>query len=127
VLDHSLDETRSDAVRSRFVPRFTIRTLLVIITVCAIIFVMVGTATRGQYWAWGVTIGLVSLIVTALTHAACFGIVSLCSRMSLDRPQFSEGVLRQIMAPPASEAATDAGVEEHSAHDGQPKPQEMAP
>jgi hypothetical protein len=61
-------------------PRFTIRTLLVILTVCAFVFVMVGTAFRGQYWAWGVTIAIVSMIVTALTHVAWFGLVSFFPR-----------------------------------------------
>ena len=62
-------------------PRFTIRTLLAVLTVCAVAFVMVGTAYRGQYWAWGVTIALISLIVTAFAHAVWFGIVRLFVRL----------------------------------------------
>jgi hypothetical protein len=67
-------------------PRFTIRTLLVLLTICAIVFVLVGTAFRGQYWAWGVTIAIVSLIVTALTHVAWFGIVWLFARLPSLQP-----------------------------------------
>ena len=63
-------------------PRFTIRTLLAILTLCACGFVVIGTAYRGQYWAWGVTIALVALIVTMLVHAAWFGVVWLFSQMS---------------------------------------------
>jgi hypothetical protein len=56
-------------------PRFSIRVLLGVLTVCAFAFVVVGTAYRGENWAWGVTIGLVSILVTALVHAAWFGVV----------------------------------------------------
>jgi hypothetical protein len=57
------------------VPRFTIRTLLVVLTIGAFVSVIAGMAVRGQSWAWGVTIGLLSLGLTALVHAAWFGIV----------------------------------------------------
>jgi hypothetical protein len=70
-------------------PRFTIRTLLALLTLCAVVFVLVGTAFRGQYWAWGVTIAIVSLIVTALTHVAWFGIVSFFSRLVDSRTEVS--------------------------------------
>jgi len=57
------------------VPRFTIRAMLVVMTLLAVFFLLVGTAFRGQNWAWGVAIGVVSLAVAALIHAACFGMV----------------------------------------------------
>lgn len=66
-------------------PRFTIRTLLAILTAAAVVFVMVGTAFRGQYWAWGVTIAIISCIVTALSHMAWFGIVWFFARMPESR------------------------------------------
>jgi hypothetical protein len=67
-------------------PRFTIRTLLALLTLCACGFVLIGTAFRGQYWAWGVTIALVTLVATTLVHGALFGIVWLFSQMSLMPP-----------------------------------------
>jgi hypothetical protein len=69
------------------IPRFTIRTLLAVLTVCAFLFVIVGLAFRGQHWAWGVTIGLASLSVTALVHAAWFGLVQLLARLQQQPPQ----------------------------------------
>jgi len=51
-------------------PRFTIRALIGLVTICALIFVIAGMAVRGQPWAWGVTIGLASLAFTLLVHAA---------------------------------------------------------
>jgi hypothetical protein len=48
-------------------------------------FLVAGMAYRGQYWAWGVTIGLFSLVLTALVHAAWFGMVWLFAEMSSAR------------------------------------------
>ena len=101
-------------------PRFTIRTLLVIITVCAIIFVMIGTATRGQYWAWGVTIGLVSVIVTALAHAAWFGIVWMFMRLSHGQSEPFESAARDAGTSRVPEAA-GTGSEIFSLEASQPK------
>jgi hypothetical protein len=108
------DETKPDSAQQSLVPRFTIRTLLIILTVCAVIFVMIGTATRGQYWAWGVTIGILSVIIVALTHAAWFGIARLFLRMSQDKPQVSESELRQMMALPQPKVGLDASQVEQS-------------
>ena len=53
-------------------PRFTIRALLVLLTICAFVFVIAGMAVRGQHWAWGVTIAILSLSFALLVHAAWF-------------------------------------------------------
>jgi hypothetical protein len=56
-------------------PRFSIRTLLVLLTLGAAASVVIGTAFRGQNWAWGFSIGLLSLVITALVHAAWFSVI----------------------------------------------------
>ncbi len=63
-------------------PRFTIRTLLVMLTACAVVAVVIGTAFRGQEWAWGITIAVASLGVTAVVHAAWFGVVSVFAQLA---------------------------------------------
>ena len=68
-------------------PRFSIRVLLVILTVCAFAFVVLGMAVRGQSWAWGVSIGLMSLVITALVHAAWFGVMWLFAQMPSAQPK----------------------------------------
>lgn len=73
-------------------PRFTIRTLLVLLTIGAVASVIIGTAFRGQNWAWGVSIGLLSLLVTALVHAAWFGTVWIFTQMSSARRSGQERV-----------------------------------
>lgn len=63
-------------------PRFSIRALLVILTIGAVAFLIVGMAFRGQSWAWGASVGILSLFVTALVHAAWFGIVWLFAQLA---------------------------------------------
>lgn len=67
-------------------PRFTIRTILVVVTICALAFVVAGMAVRGEQWAWGVTIALISLGVTGIVHAAWFGIVRAFARVPSQPP-----------------------------------------
>jgi hypothetical protein len=57
------------------VPRFSIRTLLALLTLGAVTSVIIGTGFRGQTWAWGISIGILSLFVTALVHAAWFAAI----------------------------------------------------
>ena len=68
-------------------PRFTIRALLVALTFFAFVFVIAGMAVRGQHWAWGITIGIVSLAFTFLVHAAWFGLVWTLAQMQLRKPE----------------------------------------
>jgi hypothetical protein len=72
-------------------PRFSIRTLLVLLTMGAVASVIIGTAFRGQNWAWGASIGLFSLLVTALFHAAWFAVIWGLSQRSLARPKQPDG------------------------------------
>src|SRR5687768_2392157 len=92
---------------SMLLPRFTIRTLLAILTAAAIVFVMVGTAFRGQYWAWGVTIAILSCIVTALSHVAWFGIVWFFARMPERGAGVSSIPVAQQASPNHSEPANE--------------------
>jgi hypothetical protein len=64
------------------VPRFSIRTLLMILTAGAVACLVAGMAYRGQYWAWGVTIALASLVVTAFVHAALFGVIWIFAQLT---------------------------------------------
>jgi hypothetical protein len=67
-------------------PRFTLRAILAVTTVAAVFFLLVGTGYRGQQWAWGVAIGVLSLVVVAFVHAAYFGIVWCFARVAARRP-----------------------------------------
>jgi hypothetical protein len=74
-----------DADRLLYLPRFSIRTVLFVTTLFALLFVMIGLGVRGHVWAWGFAIGVASLAVTALVHAACFGVVWWFARLSVDK------------------------------------------
>jgi hypothetical protein len=80
-----MNETSDNSQQRTLLPRFSIRMLLGVLTVCAFAFVVAGTAYRGQNWAWGVTIGLASILVTAVVHAAWFGIVWLFGQVTSER------------------------------------------
>jgi hypothetical protein len=76
-----MNSTHDDKEARALLPRFSIRALLGILTIAAVAFLIVGMAYRGQYWAWGVTIGLASLVLTALVHAAWYGIARQFARI----------------------------------------------
>lgn len=80
-------------------PRFTLRTILLVITGSALLFVVVGAAVRGHTWAVGVTAAVVSVLLAAVIHAGWFGIVWLIARLS---PAESTGGHN---SPPASRPA----------------------
>lgn len=77
-------------------PRFTIRTALAIVTGCAVVFLIMGMAYRGEKWAWGVTIGVISLLVTALVHGAWFSIVWLFAQVLPVRSSESASMLPRL-------------------------------
>jgi hypothetical protein len=56
-------------------PSFSIRALLLMLTLGAVAFLIVGMAFRGQHWAWGASVALFSVLVTAIVHAAWFGVI----------------------------------------------------
>ena len=57
------------------VPRFSIRTLLVMLDAWSGGVFDRGDGVSGQQWAYGASIGLFSVLVTALVHAAWFGVI----------------------------------------------------
>lgn len=66
------------------IPRFTIRWLLLLTTICAVVFFIVGFAVRGESWAIAISTSVVSLafafflyglfFVAAFILATLFGI-----------------------------------------------------
>jgi hypothetical protein len=83
-------------------PRFTIRTLLALVAAGAIIFLIAGMAVRGETWAWSVTIGVLSLAVTAAAHAVWFGVAWMFAQLPASR-RLETG---QPVAPRRPTAAT---------------------
>jgi hypothetical protein len=80
------------------IPRFTIRWLLSLTTVCAFFFLIAGTAVNGKMWAVGVVTAVVTLLIAMLTYAFLFVWAFALARFFRSiRPN----------SPPASPFATD--------------------
>lgn len=58
------------------IPRFSLRTILVFVSLCAVFFVIMGYAYRGYAWAIVITVGVVSIVVTLAVQAAFYALVS---------------------------------------------------
>lgn len=61
-------------------PRFSLRTMLVVAAAVAVASVFAGQAVNGRVWAMGVTIGILSIGAGLLMQAAFFGVGSLAAR-----------------------------------------------
>jgi hypothetical protein len=61
-------------------PRFSLRTMLLIAGAVAVASVFAGQAAGGRIWAMGLTVGLVSIALALLVQAAFFAIGSAAAR-----------------------------------------------
>jgi hypothetical protein len=61
-------------------PRFTLRTLLAILTGVAVLSLLAGQALGGRAWALGVTVAVVSVPLALLVHAGCFSLAMVFAR-----------------------------------------------
>jgi len=62
-------------------PRYSLRTTLILMTVCAAFFFVVGMAYRGQAWAVVVSVAIVGALVALLSQAGFYVLLSLLSRL----------------------------------------------
>ena len=53
-------------------PQFTIKRLLLLTAGCAVLFLVMSLALRGQVWAMAISIGVLSLVVAAIFYALAF-------------------------------------------------------
>jgi hypothetical protein len=61
------------------IPQYTIRWMLGLMTVCAVVFSIFAAAMRGNQAAIGVSLAILALVVLLLVHAGMFGLVWLFS------------------------------------------------
>ncbi|MFP6693990.1 MAG: hypothetical protein VB875_13285 [Pirellulales bacterium] len=67
-------------------PRFTIRWILGLTLVCALLLLILRASIAGSAWATGVSAAIGFVIVTLLVHGLCFGLLWLASQIFF-RPQ----------------------------------------
>ena len=63
------------------IPRYSLRTTLLGVTLSAILFLIVGYAYRGQAWAVVITVAIVSVFVALAIHACFYLLVSALGRV----------------------------------------------
>lgn len=63
------------------IPRFSLRWLLSLITVCAGLSFILSYAFRGHAWAIGLSVGLSSLVLVVALHAASFSAAWLLTQL----------------------------------------------
>ena len=85
-----MDEQLEVQPNRTLLPRFSIRALFWIVTLSSLACVVFAMAARGHGWAWGVSIALASLVITAIVHAAWFGVAYLFSELPMARPKDAE-------------------------------------
>jgi hypothetical protein len=64
------------------IPRYSLRWLLALITVCGGLSLILSYAFRGQAWAIGLMVGLGSLLLVIALHAAAFSVAWLLTQFS---------------------------------------------
>jgi hypothetical protein len=57
------------------IPQYSIRWLLAVTAVCAVVFSVIGLAVRGHHWAMGVSIAVGALVVMMVVNAVIFGLI----------------------------------------------------
>ena len=64
------------------IPRFSLRWLLALVTVCGGVSLILSYAFQGSAWAIGLLVGLGSLLLVLLLHASAFSIAWLLTQLS---------------------------------------------
>lgn len=64
------------------IPRYSLRWLLALTTVCGGLSLVLSYAFQGQAWAIGFMVGLGSLLVVAALHAVAFSVAWLMSQLA---------------------------------------------
>ena len=84
------------------IPRFTIRWLLLLMTVSSLFFFVVSLAVRGQAWAIAVSISVGSLLLAFVAYGLVFGLAALVASMrAVVRPAPRSGSPFASAEPPA--------------------------
>jgi hypothetical protein len=64
------------------IPRYSLRWLLALITVCGGLSMILAYAVQGQPWAIGAMVGLAALAVVVALHAAAFSVAWLLTQFA---------------------------------------------
>lgn len=66
------------------IPRFTLRTGLMVLTAASVLSIVVREAVLGKVWAIGLSIGLGSVVLLLFVHGLFFALAMIVSRKQPD-------------------------------------------
>lgn len=87
------------------IPQYSIRFLLGLTTACAVAFMFLGMAVRGNSWAFGVTAALGTLCLVMLLYAAMFALLWLASLVFRSQASRGDSPFGLAVPAPAEDAA----------------------
>lgn len=64
-----------------FLPRFTLRSTLKWVTICALFSLVLARAVAGSYWAIALSVAVLSIVFVLLVHACTYVIVMALSKV----------------------------------------------
>ncbi len=67
------------------IPQFSLRWMLAVVTLLAVVFLVASRAVQGSAWAVGVTAAVLMLAAVMLVHGGLFFLIWLVSRMKARR------------------------------------------
>jgi len=92
-------------------PRFSIRTAMIGLTIAAMFFVVVGDAVRGKAWAVAISVGIASLLVTLLFHVLLYTLSAVSAKMLGSKTlavRTSQGALqKEAASTPSAPVSSD--------------------
>ena len=94
------------------IPQFSLRWLLALTTVCAVVFSIVGLAMRGSRWAAAVSVGIGSLVVLVMVYGLVFALVWIFSVATSSLGRRRAGSAGSPFQSESSAARSAAGGEE---------------
>lgn len=68
-----------------FLPRFSIRTMMVVAIAVALAALLVGMAVDGKSWAIAVTVALGGVVLAFMMYVLFYGMVALFARVAMSR------------------------------------------
>ena len=77
------------------IPRYSLRWLLALLTVCGVLSLVLSYAFQGHAWAIGMILGLGSLVVVIALHAVAFSVAWLLTQRAVESGEIQPGSARR--------------------------------
>jgi hypothetical protein len=95
------------------IPQFSLRWMLAVITLLAVVFLVVSRAVQGSAWAVGVSAAVLMLAVVMLVHGGLFFLIWLVSLMNARRQRSAAAMAVARAAVAATPFKTEAAGQDY--------------